>query len=76
MREKREGEIGLDSIRIAEVSWKICVIAPLKCKGNVPVSAETAFTVNTAYVCSILNYLKKCTKIYHETFTIRIESSR
>ena len=40
---------GLDSHRIAEVSWEICVIAPFKFKGNVPAFVETEFTINDLY---------------------------
>lgn len=41
----------LDSIHITESSTL------LKLNGNVPVIAETAFTVNDAYVSLIENYL-------------------
>lgn len=57
----------LDSVHIPEVSRKICVIARLKCKGNVPAFVETALTVNAAHVLSIGNYLYIWTQIFRDT---------
>lgn len=56
----------MDSIRIAEVLLKICVIAGLKFKGDVPVFVETAFTLNGAYVGSNGNDLYTLTQMLRD----------